>query len=150
MTKKHIIHFSVSIILLKPLNVITLLSTAGVTNLIIMTKTVITLRGLPNLKMFPDPCPKRPHEMQFYEFNLKTRWFVIVKLHKIFWLFQDLICSPADILEPRKKGTVRVAISVSEVLRFHQPKEQKLIQWKKWCEGKNICALGRGSIVQAP
>ena len=39
--------------------------------------------------------------------------------------FQDLICSPADILEPRKKGTVRVAISVSELLRFHQPKDPK-------------------------
>jgi hypothetical protein len=32
---------------------------------------------------------------------------------------EDLICSPADILEPRKQGSVRVAISVSELLRFH-------------------------------
>ena len=34
-------------------------------------------------------------------------------------LLQDLICSPSDILEPRKQGSVRVAISVSELLRFH-------------------------------
>jgi len=32
---------------------------------------------------------------------------------------EDLICSPSDILEPRKQGSVRVAISVSELLRFH-------------------------------
>ncbi len=30
---------------------------------------------------------------------------------------QDLICSPADILEPRKQGTVRVSICVGELLR---------------------------------
>merc|ERR1719373_1523648 len=29
---------------------------------------------------------------------------------------EDLICSPSDILEPRKQGSVRVAISVSELL----------------------------------
>eukprot|EP00096_Caligus_rogercresseyi_P004500 TRINITY_DN1879_c0_g1_i2.p1 TRINITY_DN1879_c0_g1~~TRINITY_DN1879_c0_g1_i2.p1 ORF type:complete len:855 (+),score=187.66 TRINITY_DN1879_c0_g1_i2:95-2659(+) len=34
----------------------------------------------------------------------------------------DLICSPSDVLEPRKHGTVRIAISVSELLRFSQPK----------------------------
>ena len=31
--------------------------------------------------------------------------------------FQDLICSPSDVLEPRKQGTVRVAITVSELLK---------------------------------
>ena len=35
-------------------------------------------------------------------------------------IFQDLICSPSDVLEPRKQGTVRVAITVSELLRFYQ------------------------------
>ncbi|XP_040581733.1 leucine-rich repeat and calponin homology domain-containing protein isoform X2 [Lepeophtheirus salmonis] len=34
----------------------------------------------------------------------------------------DLICSPSDVLEPRKQGTVRIAISISELLRFQQPK----------------------------
>ena len=34
--------------------------------------------------------------------------------------FQDLICSPSDVLEPRRQGTVRVAITVSELLRFYQ------------------------------
>jgi len=33
---------------------------------------------------------------------------------------EDLICSPSDLLEPRKQGTVRVAITVSELLRFYQ------------------------------
>ncbi len=30
--------------------------------------------------------------------------------------FQDLICSPSDVLEPRKQGSVRVSITVNELL----------------------------------
>ena len=36
-------------------------------------------------------------------------------------MLQDLICSPGDVFEPRKQGTVRVSITVSELLR--QPRQ---------------------------
>ena len=37
-------------------------------------------------------------------------------------LFQDLICSVSDVMEPKRTNTVRVAITVTELLRHHVPR----------------------------
>jgi hypothetical protein len=35
---------------------------------------------------------------------------------------EDLVCSSTDIMEPKKTNTVRVAITVGELLRHHVPR----------------------------
>ena len=40
----------------------------------------------------------------------------------IFSLFQDLICSVSDVMEPKRTNTVRVAITVTELLQQHFPR----------------------------
>ena len=42
-------------------------------------------------------------------------------------VFQDLICSVNDIMEIKKTNTVRVAITVSELLRFYVPKNNQVM-----------------------
>lgn len=42
------------------------------------------------------------------------------KWEKHFFLFQNLVCCSADVLEG--KGLVQVAITVAELLRFHAPR----------------------------
>lgn len=40
---------------------------------------------------------------------------------------EDLICQVTDIMEPKKTNTVRVAITVTELLRYHVPRNNQTI-----------------------
>ena len=40
----------------------------------------------------------------------------------MFYEFQDLICAVSDVMEPKRTNTVRVAITVTELLRHHVPR----------------------------
>jgi hypothetical protein len=48
--------------------------------------------------------------------NLSNKYF----LHKLLFRFQNLVCCAADVLEGR--GLVQIAITVTELLRFHSPR----------------------------
>ena len=38
---------------------------------------------------------------------------------------QDLICSVTDIMEPKRTNTVRLAVTVTELVRFYTPRNNQ-------------------------
>jgi hypothetical protein len=65
-------------------------------------------------------------------------------LNCIFRPFKDFICSPSDILEPRKQGAVRVAIMVNELLSSAPMPMQTVMMSATSVARLNMAAAARG------
>ena len=66
--------------------------------------------------------------LYFSHKKIINNWLLIESTIFINLLYlQDLICSVTDIMETKKTNTVRVAITVTELLRFYVPRNNQTI-----------------------